>query len=141
MNYHLNQWKKLNNYMFSQLQHNVILQLQALIYGCHKLDMMFFTLVINFFNVDQQLKHITFALFEPITTNGQTLVINLTLCIEEKIIAYVKDEGSNLNTIITTLKSIVRCDMLVLEENFQGICSSHAFFYSLPICQNKGETL
>jgi hypothetical protein len=28
---------------------------------------------------------------------------------------------------ISTLKSIVRCDMLGLEESFQGTCFSHAF--------------
>jgi hypothetical protein len=30
---------------------------------------------------------------------------------------YVKDEGSNLNTMTIVLKSIVRCDMLGLEES------------------------
>ncbi len=44
-----------------------------------------------------------------------------------KIIAYAKDEGSNMNTMTTTLKSIVSCDMLGLEESFQGICFGHAF--------------
>jgi hypothetical protein len=31
---------------------------------------------------------------------------------------YGKDEGSNINIMTTTLKSIVRCDMLGLEESF-----------------------
>jgi subtilase family serine protease len=44
-----------------------------------------------------------------------------------KIIVYVKDEGSNLNIMITMLKSIISCDMLGLEESFQGICFGHAF--------------
>ncbi len=35
--------------------------------------------------------------------------------LRRKIIAYVKDERSNLNTKTTTLKSIVSCDMLGLE--------------------------
>jgi hypothetical protein len=37
----------------------------------------------------------------------------------EKIIAYVKDEGFNLNIVTTTLKSIVSCDVLGLEASFQ----------------------
>jgi hypothetical protein len=79
--------------------------------------------VINVLNVDWQLKHITFGLFEAITINGQTLVINLTKLLDNyallrKIITYAKDEGSNLNIMITTLKSIVSCDMLGLEEIF-----------------------
>jgi hypothetical protein len=36
-------------------------------------------------------------------------------------IAYVKDEGSNLNTTIA-LKSIMRCESLGLDESFQGTC-------------------
>ncbi len=36
----------------------------------------------------------------------------------KKIIAYIKDEGSNMNIMTTTLKSIVSCDMLDLEEIF-----------------------
>jgi hypothetical protein len=82
-----------------------------------------FALVINFLGNDWQPKHITFGLFEPIDTNGQTLVKKLTelldnYALRKKIIAYVKDEGSNLNTMISTLKSIISCDMLGLEENF-----------------------
>ncbi len=36
--------------------------------------------------------------------------------------------GSNLNTMTTTLKSTIRCDMLGLEESFQGTWFGHAFF-------------
>jgi hypothetical protein len=44
------------------------------------------------------------------------------------IIAYVKDEGSNLNTsMITTLKSVENYNILGLQENFQGSCFGHAF--------------
>ncbi len=38
--------------------------------------------------------------------------------LRRKIIVYVKDEGSNVNIMTTTLKSIVSCDMLGLEESF-----------------------
>jgi len=44
-----------------------------------------------------------------------------------KIIAYVKDEGSNINTMTIALKSIVNCDLLGLEEKFHGTCFGHAF--------------
>ncbi len=40
----------------------------------------------------------------------------------------MKDEGSNLNIMIIALKSIVSCDMLGLEESFQGNCFGHAFY-------------
>jgi hypothetical protein len=44
--------------------------------------------------------------------------------LEEIIIVYVKDKGYNLNTI--TLKKIVSCDILGLEETYQGTCFWHA---------------
>jgi hypothetical protein len=47
--------------------------------------------------------------------------------LKRQIIAYVKDELSNLNTMTTIEKSIVSCDMLGLEESFQGTCFGHAF--------------
>jgi hypothetical protein len=38
--------------------------------------------------------------------------------LRNKIIAYVKNEGSNLNTLISALKFVVKCDILSLEEIF-----------------------
>jgi hypothetical protein len=46
---------------------------------------------------------------------------------KKKKIVYVKDEGSNLNTITFTLKVIIRCDTLYLEESYQNTCFGHAF--------------
>ncbi len=53
--------------------------------------------------------------------------------LRRKIITYVKDEGSNLNIMATTLKSIVSCDILGLEESFQGTCFGDAFS---KVCQH-----
>ncbi len=93
--------------------------------------------MINFLRVDQQPKHITLDLFEPTNINGQTLAKKLIELLDsymlgEKLIGYVRDEGFNLNNMTTTLKSIVSCDMLGLEESFQGTCFRHAF---LKVCQ------
>ncbi len=91
-----------------------------------------FVLVIKFLGVDWQPKHITLGLFELIDISGQTLANNLTKLLNiyelrRKIIAYVKDEGFNLNTMTTTLKLVLSCDVLGLEESFHGICFGHAF--------------
>jgi hypothetical protein len=48
--------------------------------------------------------------------------------LRKKIAEYVKDEGSNLNTMTIVLKSVVSCEVLDLEENFQRACFEHAFF-------------
>jgi hypothetical protein len=39
----------------------------------------------------------------------------------------VKDEGSNLNAITSTLKSIISYETLGLQESFNGIYFGHAF--------------
>ncbi len=62
-----------------------------------------FAFVINFLGFTWQPKQVTIGLFEAIETIGQTLVNNLTKLFDQyelrnKIIAYLKDEGSNLNT-------------------------------------------
>jgi hypothetical protein len=38
--------------------------------------------------------------------------------LRNKIIAYVKDEGSNFNTMIIALNSIIECEILGLNESF-----------------------
>ncbi len=69
----------------------------------------------------------TIGLFEAIKTIGQTLATNLIELFDQyglrnKIIAYAKDEWSNLITMITTLKSNVKCEVLGLDESFQRTC-------------------
>jgi len=41
--------------------------------------------------------------------------------------AYVKNEGFNLNTMTTTLKYITSCDVLGLIESSHGSYFGHAF--------------
>jgi hypothetical protein len=64
-------------------------------------------------------------LFEATKTTTQALVRSLTKLLNKyglrkKIITYVKNEGSNLNAMTITLKAVVNCESLGLEENFQG---------------------
>jgi len=46
---------------------------------------------------------------------------------KKKNIAYIKNEGSNLNTMIITLKYIVKSKILGLDESFQSTCFCHVF--------------
>jgi hypothetical protein len=46
--------------------------------------------------------------------------------LQKKIIAYVKNEGSNFNAMTIALK-VVNCEHLGLKESFHGICFGHAF--------------
>jgi hypothetical protein len=58
----------------------------------------------------------TIRLFEATKTIGQTLATNQIKLLNQyglrkKIIANVKDERSNLTTMTTTLKSIMKCEV------------------------------
>jgi hypothetical protein len=62
----------------------------------------------------------------------QALFVNLSNLLDsfghkKKIITFVKDEGVNLNAMTSTLKFIVSCDILRLEESFKGNCFRHFF--------------
>ncbi len=46
---------------------------------------------------------------------------------KKKIIAYVKDEGSNVSVMTITLKVIINYESLSLENNFQGTYFGHVF--------------
>jgi hypothetical protein len=47
----------------------------------------------------------------------------------------VKEEGSNLTTMIIALKSTVKCEVLGLGESFQGICFDHFFLQHVNMLQ------
>jgi hypothetical protein len=47
--------------------------------------------------------------------------------LKNNIIANVKNESSNLNTMTSAFKCVVKCEVLCLEENFQGTSSGHVF--------------
>ncbi len=66
---------------------------------------------------DRQPKHVTIGLFETTETTSQTLVKSLIKLLDKyglrkKIIAYVKDKGSNINVMIIALKAIVIMNLL-----------------------------
>jgi len=73
-----------------------------------------FAFVENYINKSWETSHITIGIFEVHETTNATMVVQLRdLFIRyellDKVIAYVKDKGANLNTLITTLTSIVSC--------------------------------
>ncbi len=82
-----------------------------------------FAFVVSFLGSDWQPKQITIGLFEAIEIIRQALTNNLTKLFDQyglrnKIIAYVKDDGSNLNIMTIALKSVTNCELLNLDESF-----------------------
>jgi len=70
-------------------------------------------------------------LFEAKEIIRQAMARNLTKLLNEydlmkKIVAYVKDEGENLNAMTIVLIFVVNCEVLGMEESFQGTCFGHA---------------
>jgi hypothetical protein len=68
------------------------------------------------------------------------LATNLTKLLNQyglrkKKFTYVKDEGSNLTTMITALKSIVTCEILGLDESFPSTCFGHVFLRRVSMLQ------
>jgi hypothetical protein len=57
--------------------------------------------------------------------------------LRRKIIIYVEDEISNMNIMIITLKSIISCDMLGLEESFKALVLGMHFPSLANILQQK----
>ncbi len=47
--------------------------------------------------------------------------------LRKQIIAYVKDEGYNLNAMTIVLKFVVNSELFGLEKSFQGTCFGHVF--------------
>jgi len=73
-----------------------------------------FAMVVNFLSISSKPKHITIGLFEANNTNGVAMAMKLKQILKkfgltEKIMAYVKDEGSNLATCAQALKVVVSC--------------------------------
>ncbi len=95
--------------------------------------MIFLLFLLTSWEKNWQPKQVTIGLFEAIETIGQNLTTNLTKLLDQyglrkKIIAYVKDERSNLTIMTITLKWIVKCEILGLDESAQGIYFGHSFF-------------
>jgi hypothetical protein len=91
-----------------------------------------FTLIIIFLGCDWQPKQVTISLFEATKITRQALTNNLTKLLDQfglrnKIIAYVKDVGSNLNTLTIVLKFVVKCEVLGLDEFFFNVFFCHVF--------------
>lgn len=71
-------------------------------------------LVVNFLSTNSKPKHITIGLFEANNMNNIAMAVKLKQIfnkfgLTQKIMAYVKDEGSNLATCVQALKAIVSC--------------------------------
>lgn len=90
-----------------------------------------FGLVINFFTPDWKPHHVTISLFEANDTTRkglakQSKVLFESFSLTSRVLCFVKDEGINLKTMATTLKSMISCEVLDLKSLFDSACFGHA---------------
>jgi hypothetical protein len=83
--------------------------------------------VVTFLSTSWESKHVMIGLFEAKITSGVTLVMKFKQILNkfgfaQKILAYVKDEGSNLATCVQVLKVVVSCVDLDTTNPFDGYC-------------------
>ncbi len=82
-----------------------------------------FTLVINFLSPQWEPHHVIMGLFDANDIMKVGLARQLKGLLERfqftfKILCYVKDEGTNLGTMTTTLKYVMTCETLTLPMPF-----------------------
>jgi hypothetical protein len=90
-----------------------------------------FIVVVNFINDEWEFVHITMGILEVqnvvnVAMATQVKVLLNSFGLFNKVITYVKDEGSNLATLTFVLAFVVFCFRLQLPCPFVGFCFGHA---------------
>jgi hypothetical protein len=90
-----------------------------------------FTMLVNFINDEWELVHITMGILEVQNIVGVAMVAQVKMLLNSfgllnKVVTYVKDEGSNLITLTFVLALVVFCFPLQLPCPFVGFCFGHA---------------
>ncbi len=78
------------------------------------------------------IRSLIIGLFEANDTMGMGLARQLKALLEKfgltsKVLCYVKDKGTNLSNMTTTLKSMIWCEALNLLQPFDGTCFGQQF--------------
>ncbi len=85
----------------------------------------------------REAKHVKTGLFEVTNTNNAVMAFKFQELLDKfflttKILAYVKEEGYNLQTCASALTFVGSCDFLALLKSFDGLCLGHALS---KVCQ------
>jgi len=97
--------------------------------------------MINFINDDWVPYHVIVRLFEALNTFGTTLAEQMKYLLTKyqltsKIITYVKDENTNLNTFFFVFTSVIFCAPLQLVAPFNGTHFGHVMFKACQYATN-----
>jgi hypothetical protein len=89
-----------------------------------------FAVVVNFVDKSWVPQHVTMGLFGAPKTSGFALTEVVKPLLEQfklqnKVIAYVKDEGSNLRTLERALTDSISCATIGLKQPYSRVCFGH----------------
>lgn len=75
-------------------------------------------------------RHVTVGIFKVADTSRVALAKVVKRFVEEfglieQAMGHVKNEGTNMNMLATTLKYVVKCKLPKIEEPFHGTCFGH----------------
>lgn len=89
-----------------------------------------FYLVVDFVDGEWVPRHITVSIFKVADIFGVALVEVVRWLLNEfgltdQVFTYVKDENVNLNMLATTLKFVVKCKLLEIDEPYIGTYFEH----------------
>ncbi len=106
-----------------------------------KVKMDTFVMTMHFLNDKWEPYHITIDFFEIVDTFGNAMALQVNDVLAKygfntQIIAYVKDERGNINTMTNALTFIVSCETLSLQTPFVGSCCGHAMSKCIQYATN-----
>jgi hypothetical protein len=96
-----------------------------------------FALVAHFVDpATWEVRHLCLGMIKADQTDGRSLAGQVTECLEkhelrDKVVAYVKDQGSNLNTCTDSLCSSLTTHPMGLQKPLEGSCFAHLLSKSL----------
>jgi hypothetical protein len=99
-----------------------------------------FLMVVNFVNIFWEPIHVIVRVFEVQNTIDETIKNQVKILLDSfgllnKVITYVKNEGSNLNTLTNALKYVFSCSLLQLFTSFVRPCNVKKF--TMPLITPK----
>ncbi len=101
-----------------------------------------FSMVVSFLNDSWEPNHVIMGIFEVqnitcATMANQVKVLLDSFSLLDKVITYVKDEGSNLNTFTNALTNVVYYSPFQLACPFVGLCFGHAMSKATQYATNN----
>jgi hypothetical protein len=101
-----------------------------------------FVMVVSFLNDFWEPNHVTIRIFKVQNTTNVAMANQVKVLLHffglfDRVIAYVKYKGFNLNTLTNTLTSVVYYFPLQLACPFVGSCFGHAMFKATQYATNN----